>query len=79
MDQGVFPPDLVQSWAFFVRRGCIENPKGGPIQLLNIDYDEAWEDAIVEAVSGLDEIGDVIDGEISSDELRDLIQLLGEA
>ncbi|MGO4860231.1 hypothetical protein [Arthrobacter sp. 2MCAF14] len=77
LDQGVYPNDLVQSWASFVRRGYIANQKGGPIQPLNIDYEEVWENPIVEAVSRLDEIGDIIDGEISSDEVRDLIQLLG--
>lgn len=78
LDAGVFPPNLVQSWASFVRRGYIEDPNGGPVQPLNIDYEDAWEDAIVEAVSRMDEIGDIIDGEISSHEVRNMIQLFGE-
>ena len=46
---------------------------------LRIDYDDAYEDEISTAVSRLDEIGDSVDGEVSSGEILDLLQLLGES
>ena len=77
LSQGVFPPELVQSWASFVRRGYQAPSTGGPITPLDIDYEEAWENAIVEAVTRLDEVGDIIDGEVTSEGALNLIQLLG--
>ncbi len=44
-----------------------------------IQYEEAFEDEIVEAIGRLDEIGDLIDGDVSPEEAHDLIRLLDEA
>jgi len=61
-----------QAWASFVRWGYI-NPEPGGTRPLSIDYDPAAEDAIVEVVGRLDEIGDLIDGEEPGpDELANL-------
>jgi len=61
-----------QAWASFVRWGYI-NPEPGGTRPLSIDYDPAAEDAIVEVVGRLDEIGDLIDGEVPGpDELANL-------
>jgi hypothetical protein len=46
---------------------------------VDIDYDPAWEDDIVEVVGRLDEIGDIIDGVVTRDEILNLMQLLGVA
>ena len=78
LDQGIFPPELVQSWASFVRRGYIQDLRSGPVQPLDIGYNDDWESATLEAISRMHEIGDIIDGEISSSEVRSLIQLFGE-
>ena len=59
-------------------RGQANPGQSRPVQPLNIEYEDAWEEASVEAVSRMDEIGDIIDGEISSDEVRNLVQLFGE-
>jgi len=75
---GRFSPAAAQAWASFVRRGFVEGAASGPIQPLDIEFEDAWEDAISAAVSRLDEIGDVIDGEVSTGEALDLLQLLGE-
>ncbi|MFD7073105.1 hypothetical protein ACFV9G_02750 [Nocardioides sp. NPDC059952] len=75
---GVHRPESVQAWASFVSAGFVANRSPGPIRPVEIDFEEAWEDAISEAVSRLDEIGDVLDGEVSEGELLDLLQLLGE-
>ncbi|MGN8244413.1 hypothetical protein ACTHAM_001316 [Cellulomonas soli] len=51
----------------------------GPISPIEIEFEDAWEDAISDAVSRLDEIGDLIDGEVGSGEAIDLLRLLGES
>ena len=73
-----WPPQQVQAWASFVRRGYIAKRSERPVRPLRIDYDDAFEDEISTAVARLDEIGDLIDGEVSSSEILDLLQLLGE-
>lgn len=75
---GRFSPAATQAWASFVRRGFVEGTGGGPIRPIDIEFEDAWEDAISAAVSRLDEIGDMIDGEVTTGEALDLLQLLGE-
>lgn len=77
IDGGV-SPSAAQAWASFMRRGFVEGDVDGPIQPIDIEFEEAWEDGISTAVSRLDEIGDVIDGEVTTGEALDLLQLLGE-
>lgn len=71
-------PELVQQWASFVRRGYVthwptveisiqENARS--VAPIEIDYDLAFEEEIVEVISRLDEIGDIVDGDITKDEL----------
>ncbi|MCP4102542.1 MAG: hypothetical protein GY750_14150 [Lentisphaerae bacterium] len=74
-----WPPERVQAWASFVRRGYISNRNEHPLRPLRIDYDDAYEDEISTVVARLDEIGDLVDGEVSSGEILDLLQLLGES
>ena len=69
---GQITPDVAQSWASFVRRGADEQP----LQPIDIQYDPAAEEEIVEAVSRLDELGDAIDGAIGSAESEALIRRL---
>lgn len=72
---GRVPPALVQQWASFVRRGYIGSYPGkpvierGPIQTIDIDYDPNFEGAIAEIISRLDEIGDLIDGVATDNEI----------
>lgn len=74
-----FTPADVQSWASFMRRGYIAgHTVRGPIEPLEIEFDDAWEDAISAIVSRLDEIGDAVDGEVTTSEILDFLQLLGE-
>lgn len=56
----------VQRWASFMRRGYIGAGEGGPITPLDIYYQAGYEEEMVEIVGRLDEIGDVVDGEVSS-------------
>lgn len=78
LNEATYSPEQVQCWASFVRRGYVPSPAEGPIRPLDIAYEEAWEEAIAAAVSRLDEIGDVVDGEVRRGEVLDLLQLLGE-
>lgn len=65
---GDVPASDIQAWASFVRWSH-----------LDIDYDPAWEDDIVEVVGRLDEIGDIIDGVVTRGEILNLMQLMGVA
>src|SRR5438128_2120050 len=67
--QGLFTDDEVQRWASFIRRGYLESTDSTPVRPVHIDYQESREDAIVEIIGRLDEIGDFIDGYVSDDEV----------
>jgi len=69
-------PADCQAWASFVRRGYVSNAAGGATDSLDIDYELTRDEQIADAVSRLDELGDVIDGEISDDEAFELIHSL---
>lgn len=76
---GRVSPSAAQAWASFMRRGFLEVAADGrPIQPIDVEFEDAWEDAISATISRLDEIGDVIDGEVTTVEALDLLQLLGE-
>lgn len=80
MAAGRVSPALAQSWASFVRRGYVEgSSERQPILPLMIDFEATGEDAISQAVSRLDEIGDVVDGQVSNDEMIDLLRNLADA
>jgi hypothetical protein len=74
LDQTADPP-TVQQWASFVMRGYLERV-GPPIRPVSIDYEESYEDEIVEALNYLEQIGDLIDGEVEPDRMRQLLAAL---
>lgn len=74
--QGTFTSEEAQAWASFVRRGYVAGGRG-PIRPIDIAYEDAWEDAIVEAIARLDQIGDSADGDVTPGQVLDLLQLLG--
>jgi hypothetical protein len=77
---GQLAPLQAQAWASFVRRGYVAGASGtGPIVPLQIEYELAYEDAIVEAIGRLDEIGDLIDGVVSIEEANSLLGALMRA
>jgi hypothetical protein len=65
-----------QEWASFVMRGYMPS-REGPIRPISVDYEPAQEEHIVEAVSRLEQLGDLVDGVIDDDELRKLLEALG--
>lgn len=76
---GRVSPSAAQAWASFMRRGFVEGAVDGPVRPVEIEFEGAWEDAISATISRLDEIGDVVDGEVTSGEALDLLQILGES
>jgi len=74
LKRGVLP-EQAQAWASFVKRGYVSGASG-PISPIQITYDPNHEDAIVEAVARLDELGDLIDGSMDDDEIRRLLEHL---
>lgn len=76
LQRHVASPPEVQQWASFVMHGYVAGSKGGPILPIDIDYAPSTEEQIADVILRLDEIGDLIDGEISDDELASMIQKL---
>ncbi|MDP9373837.1 MAG: hypothetical protein M3Q65_15565 [Chloroflexota bacterium] len=76
LQAGRIGPEMAQSWASFVRRGYIAGADDRPLLPIDIQYDPSAEEEIVEVVSRLDELGDAIDGKISSAESEGLIRSL---
>lgn len=74
--QHAVDPSLVQRWASFVRWGMIAGNGDEPIKSIDIDYDTAAAEKIADVIVRLDEIGDSIDGEISKEDLTEMIHSL---
>jgi hypothetical protein len=66
----------VQAWASFMRRGYVEGSHSRGIRPIDIEYEPIAEDAIVEAISRMDELGDAIDGSMSIEEIDALTTAL---
>jgi hypothetical protein len=65
-----------QQWASFVRRGYVSKPADGAVKPIAIDYELQFEDAIVEAIGRMDEIGDAVDGKLDDEEIQGLLDEL---
>jgi len=65
-------PETINTWAWFVRSGYVPSERP-PITPIDIEYDPADEDLIVEIMSRLCELGDTIDGEITTEELENFL------
>ena len=79
LEQQTAATPLIQRWASFVSRGYLAN--GGtqgwePIKPLDIPYVVAAEDQIIEVLARLNELGDIVDGTIDTDELHELVASL---
>ena len=63
-------------WASFVRHG--HGPGlTEPFRPVDIEYEAEGEDAIVEAIARLTELGDLVDGIIGDEEATELLSALG--
>ena len=67
-----------QLWASLMMHGSVE-PVGQPIEPIGVEYEPEYEEQIVEAIKVLEQIGDVIDGDPSEAQLRQLIADLSMA
>jgi hypothetical protein len=54
----------------------LPGPNGPRLSGIDIDYEPEAEDAIVEAIARLDELGDIIDGELRPGEAAELRRAL---
>lgn len=66
----------VQKWASFMRWGIIPSSSTEPVKPLEIGYSSNYEDEIIEVLAKLDELGDIVDGEINLLDIKDLQNLL---
>jgi hypothetical protein len=74
---GRWVADNVQQWASFVRRGYVPgSTTDSGLNPIDIEYDKDDEELIVEIIGRFDEIGDDIDGEVSSMEQKDMLRIL---
>lgn len=70
--------DLVQKWASFIRRGYLTGSHSAVLFPIDISYEASSEERIADVISRLDEIGDLLNGEIHNNELATLIESLSE-
>jgi len=77
---GTAAPEVVQQWASFVRRGYLVHADGRQTGPIDIEYGPQDQDEalLVEIVARLDEIGDVVDGHMSNQELDMYLNRLAE-
>lgn len=77
LHEGSISAEDAQLWASFVRRGYIPGGDTTPILPIDIAFENEFEELIVTAVARLDELGDVVDGDLESSELAALLAGLG--
>ena len=71
-DAGTAQADVVQRWAEFIRWGHLPGTAGPRLSNVYVDYEAEAEDAIIEALARLDELGDIVDGELRPGEAAQL-------
>ncbi len=76
MLSGDHSPEQARQWASFVSYGYFAEP-GRPVRPLDFEWDEAAEEPIAHTLMRLNEIGDLIDGEVSTEEIHQLLAALG--
>jgi len=79
LEAGRIIPEQAQQWASFVRRGYVAGNSSDPVGSvvpIDIEYDAGDEETIAEVLGRLDEIGDVVDGTLGSDEIGEMIRRL---
>ena len=75
-DAGMWPQADVQEWAQLMRWGVLFGPDRSPFPEFVVEYAPDAEDAIIEALARLDELGDIIDGELRPGEAAELCAAL---
>ena len=75
---GEIPPEQAQPWASFLRYGYLPGSADPTESVHPIDfpYETNCEDAIAEAISRMEELGDLIDGTLERNEIQSLLEQL---
>ncbi|HET6875967.1 MAG TPA: hypothetical protein VFH38_00405 [Jatrophihabitans sp.] len=73
---GAIAPEQAQRWASFMRRGYVAGVPGRGSVDVDIVFDPDHEDVIVEAIARLDELGDLVDGQLRPGEAEQLLAAL---
>ena len=60
-----------------MKRGYLEPVSSSPIRPVDIDFEAADEESIFEVLGRLDELGDRVDGVVSSRELEKMLAAMG--
>ena len=71
-------PELVQRWASLMRWGLIPHTSNELANPIDIRFDPSREDELVEIVARLDELGALVDGDLSTDEISALLRTLDQ-
>ena len=73
---GAWPTECLQAWASFVRRGYVAGAASGPVQPIEIAYEADHEELLATVIGRLDELGDLVDGQITAGEADELLAAL---
>lgn len=76
LTNGAITPTQAQRWASFMRWGYVASTPGRGGTDVDIEYEAQYEDAIIEAIARLDELGDLIDGDLRPGEADQLLAAL---
>jgi len=68
--------EAVKTWALFMSSGFIPRASAGERRGADIEYEKNREEAIVDALFRMRELGDAVDGDISPEDLEELIAAL---
>jgi hypothetical protein len=67
-----------QKWVSFVRRGYVTYEHAGAVRPLEIEWEASHEDAISQTIAQLDELGDLIDGDLRDGEVPQLLRAVDQ-
>lgn len=70
---GAWPTESLQGWASFVKRGYVAGTPSGPVQPIEIAYEANHEELLATVIGRLDELGDLVDGQITRSEADALL------
>ena len=73
---GAWSTESLQAWASFVRRGYVTGTASGPVQPIEMTYEADHEELLATVIGRLDELGDLVDGQITVGEGDQLLAAL---
>lgn len=73
---GAWSTESLQAWASFVRRGYVAGAVRGTLQPIDIAFEADHEELLATIIGRLDELGDLVDGQITAGEAAELLAAL---